>query len=204
VKVNKAVWVTKIPLDAQKDEIRERFAKFGVIAENEMGEARIKMYEDEAGKFKGEALVVYFRPESVDLAINMLDETDFRLGVSDPAGPMRVEVADSSYKTHQPDDQEKPKLSLKDKRKMTEQNERLNRYVDVFVWGRCSFHADLSGVENSRTGMTMTSPRLSKSPPSTKRLSFSSICLLSRNWRFVTRLGFSYASLNTQLTQKLT
>lgn len=41
---------------------------------------RIKMYNDKNGKFSGEALVVFFRPESVSLAIQMLDDSNFRLG----------------------------------------------------------------------------------------------------------------------------
>ena len=56
------------------------------------------MYNDEHGNFKGEALVVYFRPESVALAIRMLDESDFRHGVPGPNGQMRVQEADSSFK----------------------------------------------------------------------------------------------------------
>ena len=138
--MNTAVWVTKLPLDAQKEEIRELFAKYGVIAEEiESGDARIKMYKDADGNFTGEALVVYFRPESVSLAIQMLDETEFRFGVTDPSGPMRVEVADSSYKANQPDAPEKPKTSMKDKQKIIERTQRLNRYVDVLSWeGACS------------------------------------------------------------------
>jgi HIV Tat-specific factor 1 len=136
-RVNTAVWVTKIPLDAQKEEIREVFAKYGVIAEEiESGDARIKMYKDEDGNFTGEALVVYFRPESVQLAIQMLDETEFRFGVADPSGPMRVEVADSSYKVQQPDAPDKPKTSMKEKQKIIERNQRLNRYVAVMAFGK--------------------------------------------------------------------
>ena len=56
------------------------------------------MYKDESGNFKGEALVVYFRPESVALEIKMLDESDFRHGVPGPNGQMRVQEADSSFK----------------------------------------------------------------------------------------------------------
>ena len=59
------------------------------------------MYEDSEGQFKGEALVVYFRPESVDLAIQMLDDSDFRLGVVGPNGKMRVQKADYSFKKQQ-------------------------------------------------------------------------------------------------------
>ena len=41
----------------------------GVIAEEiDSGRERVKMYLDDNGKFKGEALVVYFQPESVNVS----------------------------------------------------------------------------------------------------------------------------------------
>lgn len=125
-RVNTAVYVTSIPLDADFEEIRYVFSKCGVIAEEiDSGRPRIKMYMDDDGKFKGEALVVFFRPESVNLAIQMLDDSDFRLGVTGPQGPMRVQPADFSYKSQQ----EAPtKTSAKDKRKIIQRTQRLNKY----------------------------------------------------------------------------
>jgi HIV Tat-specific factor 1 len=101
-RVNTAVYVTSIPLDADQEEIQNVFSKCGVIAEEiDSGKPRIKMYEDDQGQFKGDALVVYFRPESVKLAVQMLDDTDFRLGSEGPMGKMRVQAADFSYKSQQ-------------------------------------------------------------------------------------------------------
>jgi HIV Tat-specific factor 1 len=124
-RVNTAVFVTSIPLDVTFDEIRDTFSKCGVIAEEiDSGNPRIKMYNDDDGKFKGEALVVYFRPESVNLAIQMLDDSDFRLGERGPDGPMRVQAADFSFKSQK----DAPKQSnMKDKRKIIERTQRLNR-----------------------------------------------------------------------------
>ncbi|KAE8144955.1 hypothetical protein BDV25DRAFT_165683 [Aspergillus avenaceus] len=123
-RVNTALYVTSIPLDADFEEIRYVFSKCGVIAEEiDSGRPRIKMYTDDDGKFKGEALVVFFRPESVNLAIQMLDDSDFRLGVTGPQGPMRVQPADFSYKSQQ----EAPiKTSARDKRKIMQRTQRLN------------------------------------------------------------------------------
>lgn len=62
------------------------------------------MYTDEAGNFKGDALVVFFKPQSVEMAIILLDDTDFRVtanGVGD--GRIRVQAAESSYKKVQYD-----------------------------------------------------------------------------------------------------
>jgi HIV Tat-specific factor 1 len=101
-KANSAVYVTSIPLDATVDEIHQVFSKYGIIAEEiDSSAPRIKMYTDAEGNFKGDALVVYFRPESVDLAIQMLDESEFRWGIKGPDGLMRVKIADTSYKKTQ-------------------------------------------------------------------------------------------------------
>ena len=84
------------------------------------------MYEDDKGQFKGEALVVYFRPESVNLAIQMLDDSDFRIGVEGPTGRMRVQTADYSYKSQK----EAPaKSSKKDLKKVIKRTQKLNKYV---------------------------------------------------------------------------
>lgn len=44
------------------------------------GGKKIKLYKDEAGNLKGDGVVHYFKEESVPLAINLLDEAEFRLG----------------------------------------------------------------------------------------------------------------------------
>lgn len=125
--MNTAVFVTSIPLDIDFEEIRDVFSKCGVIAEEiDSGRPRIKMYQDDSGKFKGEALVVYFRPESVNLAIQMLDETDFRLGVTGPHGPMRVQPADFSFKSQQG---APTKTNMRDKKKIIQRTQKLNRWV---------------------------------------------------------------------------
>ncbi|KAJ9142066.1 Splicing factor U2AF-associated protein 2 [Pleurostoma richardsiae] len=105
-KQNTAVYVTGLPLDATLEEVAGLFSrKCGVIAEEiDSGRPRIKMYTDEAGSFKGDALIVFFKPQSVDMAIMLLDDTDFRFtpaGTS--AGRMRVQAADTSYKKVQYD-----------------------------------------------------------------------------------------------------
>ncbi|KAL0938827.1 nuclear mrna splicing factor-associated [Colletotrichum truncatum] len=100
---NTAVYVTGLPADATADEVHDLFSrKAGVIAEEiDSGRPRIKMYTDESGNFKGDALIVFFKPQSVEMAIMLLDDTDFRF--DGPAGQpkMRVQAADSSYKKTQ-------------------------------------------------------------------------------------------------------
>ena len=95
-----------------------------IAEEIDSGKPRIKLYEDDKGSFKGDALVVYFRPESVDLAVQMLDDTDFRLGQEVPAGKMKVTVADFSYKrqTDAP-----VKTNVRDKQKVIKRTQKLNK-----------------------------------------------------------------------------
>ena len=102
--------------------MRETFSKCGVIAEEiESGKPRIKLYRNEDGTLKGDALIVYFRPESVDLAIQMLDGTALRYGT---AGNMKVQAADFSYKAQQ----EAPaKINNKDKKKIIKKMQKLNQ-----------------------------------------------------------------------------
>ncbi|EST06532.1 RNA recognition motif domain protein [Kalmanozyma brasiliensis GHG001] len=93
-----SLYVTGLPLDATVDEIARVFSRYGVLLEDDSGNPRIKMYhDDKTGMFKGEALVVYFKPESVELAISMLDETSMRAAIGSAAasGPvLRVQRAE--------------------------------------------------------------------------------------------------------------
>ena len=101
------------------------FSRCGVIAEEiDRGKARIKLYADDAGNFKGDALIVYFRAESVELAIQMLDDTDFRLGEPAPGGKMKVTAADFSYKTQK---DAPARSNNKDKQKIIKKTQKLNK-----------------------------------------------------------------------------
>ncbi len=100
-KQNTAIYVTGLPLDVTVEEVAELFSrKCGVIAEEiDSGRPRIKLYTDADGSFKGDALIVFFKPQSVDMAIMLLDDIDFRFSTSGlSSGKIRVQAADSSYK----------------------------------------------------------------------------------------------------------
>lgn len=76
-----SVYVTGIPADVTVDEMQTVFSKCGVIMEDlETGESKIKIYRDEKGVPKGDALVSYFKEESVPLAVDLLDESELRPG----------------------------------------------------------------------------------------------------------------------------
>lgn len=117
--------MTNLPLDADIEEVESVFKRCGQIAENIDNDGpRIKLYTDEQDRFKGDALVMYFRSESVELAIQLLDDTDFRLGQEMPAGKMRVSVADYSYKK-QTDAPSKP--NQRDKKRIIKKTQKLNK-----------------------------------------------------------------------------
>lgn len=87
------VFVLGLPHDIKRDEIAQYFGKCGIVKKDpETAEFKIKMYEDEKvsffdfptnysqGNFKGEALVSYYRPESVQLALTILDGSEIKPG----------------------------------------------------------------------------------------------------------------------------
>ena len=85
-----------------------------------MANKRIKMYTDDKGDFNGEALIVFFKKESIALAIKMMDDYWFR-PEDQSHGTIRVKEADFSYKKNKDSDQIVSKLTRKD-RKASERN----------------------------------------------------------------------------------
>jgi HIV Tat-specific factor 1 len=130
-RANTAVYVTGLPHDVTVEEVCEVFSrKCGVIAEEiDSGKPRIKLYTDEKGEFKGDALIVFFKAPSVDMAIMLLDDTEFRIG-DRSNGKMRVQAAESSYKKVQHNDvgeeKEKMKTSMKEKLKIIKKTQKLD------------------------------------------------------------------------------
>lgn len=97
---NTAVYVTQLPLDAQPDDLYPVFSKAGLILEDERGQPRIKIYKDAEGRSKGEALVVYLKEDSVELAIRLLDDSELRLG----EGGETMKVAKAEFTPKEPGD----------------------------------------------------------------------------------------------------
>ncbi len=67
-----------------------------MIEEDDEGQPKVKLYARDDGSFSGEALVVYFKEDSVILALNILDDAELRIG--DPSTRMSVQVAQFGHK----------------------------------------------------------------------------------------------------------
>ncbi|KAI7881427.1 hypothetical protein K492DRAFT_128874 [Lichtheimia hyalospora FSU 10163] len=125
---NTSVYVTGVPSDATVEEIKEVFTKCGVIMEDlDSGQPKIKIYQDAEGRPKGDALVTYFKEESVPLAINLLDDAEFRLG--EPSSRIRVQGAVFTEK-QLPADKKKSQANKNKTKKRLHQLQRKLDWVD--------------------------------------------------------------------------
>eukprot|EP00746_Dinoflagellata_sp_MGD_P082744 gnl/MRDRNA2_/MRDRNA2_32871_c0_seq1.p1 gnl/MRDRNA2_/MRDRNA2_32871_c0~~gnl/MRDRNA2_/MRDRNA2_32871_c0_seq1.p1 ORF type:complete len:574 (-),score=103.82 gnl/MRDRNA2_/MRDRNA2_32871_c0_seq1:58-1779(-) len=81
IKENTGVYVSGLPEDVTLLELAEFFKTAGVIGIDPLtGQAKIKIYYNETGKCKGDALISYAYTASVDLAIQLLHERELRRG----------------------------------------------------------------------------------------------------------------------------
>lgn len=122
---NRSIFITSLPSDTTVEELKFEFGRYGIIDTKNNGEPRIKLYYDEEGKFKGEALITYFKKDSVPLAIDMRDDSWFR--PSNTNGNIRVQEADMSYKRHTDGEQVKHFMSRKEKKENERSKAEKNR-----------------------------------------------------------------------------
>ncbi len=95
------VYVTGLPDDVTRDELHDHFAKVGVIMDDMFtGGPRIKIYENDDGTPKGDALIVYLCEPSVQLAIDILDESQLRPGVCIRVSRASFEDVEQSEQKH--------------------------------------------------------------------------------------------------------
>ncbi|KAJ7262183.1 hypothetical protein B0H12DRAFT_1013023 [Mycena haematopus] len=153
---NTAVYVTGLPPDTEQDELVERFSKCGVVEEDDEGEPKVKMYAKEDGTFNGEALVVYFKEDSVLLALNILDDAELRFG--DPSTVMRVTRADFTHKNSGGgginNDPSKPRKTVDKKkasRRIGKMQKKLLEWDDEDGFGPALQPEDSINVENKNS-----------------------------------------------------
>jgi HIV Tat-specific factor 1 len=126
---NTAVFV-RLPFDATFEEVVERFSKCGLIEEDDEGEPKVKMYAREDGTFSGEALVVYFKEDSVNLAINILDDAELHLG--EPSSRMSVQRAEFGHKNDNVGGEARPRKVV-NRKKTTKRIGRMQKYVSASI-----------------------------------------------------------------------
>ncbi|KAL5528253.1 hypothetical protein ACEPAF_7389 [Sanghuangporus sanghuang] len=125
---NTAVYVTRLPPDTTREELAERFQRCGVLEEDDDGDPKIKLYARDDGSFSGEALVVYFKEESVALAVAMLDEAELRIG--DPTTVMTVSQAEFGHKGGESNGEVKEQRKTIDKKKATKRIGRMQKKLE--------------------------------------------------------------------------
>ncbi|KAJ3757947.1 hypothetical protein EV360DRAFT_83549 [Lentinula raphanica] len=128
---NTAVYVTGLPADTTMDELVQCFSKYGVLEEDDEGDPKVKMYAKDDGSFSGEALVVYFKEDSVVLALNILDESELRLG--DPSTRMSVAKADFTHKTNHTNGAGNEPRKTVDKKKVSKRLGKMQKKLEEWV-----------------------------------------------------------------------
>eukprot|EP01022_Parablepharisma_sp_SALTPOND_P014368 TRINITY_DN1947_c0_g1_i1.p1 TRINITY_DN1947_c0_g1~~TRINITY_DN1947_c0_g1_i1.p1 ORF type:complete len:498 (-),score=72.93 TRINITY_DN1947_c0_g1_i1:3959-5362(-) len=80
-KISASVYVTGLPPDISQEELSEYFSKCGILrVDPHTGEKKVKIYEESDGRRKGDALIQYARGESIELALEHLNESEIRPG----------------------------------------------------------------------------------------------------------------------------
>lgn len=73
-----AIYLSNLPREnIDEKALLEEFSKYGVVRKDQDGNARCKLYKDANNHFKGDALIVYAKHESVPIAIEMMDGYKF-------------------------------------------------------------------------------------------------------------------------------
>lgn len=121
---NTKVYVSNLPLDTTEEEFVEFMQKCGLVMRDlSTQKMKVKLYMDKEQKcFKGDALCTYIKVESVDLALKLLDGSEYK------GNKIRVEKAYFQMKgNYDP--------TLKPKKKKKKELEKLKRMQEkLFDW----------------------------------------------------------------------
>ncbi|KAJ2810913.1 hypothetical protein FBU31_007883, partial [Coemansia sp. 'formosensis'] len=80
---NTSVYISGLPLDTTEKEVGDYFSQCGAILPDVLtNKPRIKLYRNSDDMLKGDALVTFFKAPSVQLAIDILDDSQFRVNES--------------------------------------------------------------------------------------------------------------------------
>ena len=80
-KLNTNLYISGLPSHITPEELKDFFSKAGVIRIDKFtGLPKIKLYHGEDGELKGDGLVSYAKPESLTIAVTMLDKQEIKQG----------------------------------------------------------------------------------------------------------------------------
>ncbi|XP_003491906.1 HIV Tat-specific factor 1 homolog [Bombus impatiens] len=139
---NTAIYVSGLPLDITMDELTKLFNKCGLIARDEKGKDKIKLYKDTNGQPKGDALCIYIKVESVDLALKILDKSQIR------GKTLSVQRAKFQMKGDAYDPALKPKRKKKDKERQKKLQDKLFDWRPERVLGEPLKHERVVVIKN--------------------------------------------------------
>ena len=104
------IYITGLPVDCTMEELQRVFSKAGIIdldPENQLPKIKVYTHKDGTakGQAKGDASICYARPESVQLAITLLDETPLRPSVimdntKDTNSSLLMKVQPAKFEQH--------------------------------------------------------------------------------------------------------
>ncbi|EDV97453.1 GH14692 [Drosophila grimshawi] len=116
---NTKVYVSNLPLDITIDEFAELMGKCGLVMRDPQTQKyKLKLYTEADGQIKGDGLCDYIKVESVNLALEILDEYDLR------GHKIRVQRAQFQMRGEY-NPALKPKRKKKDKQKLQKIKEKL-------------------------------------------------------------------------------
>ncbi|XP_018006860.1 HIV Tat-specific factor 1 homolog [Hyalella azteca] len=123
---NTKVYVSQLPTDMTEQQFVDLMQKCGLVLKDpETGDYKVKLYKDEKGNFKGDALCTYIKVESVLLALQIIDGSC--LG---PRGAHRVKVERAKFQM-----KGDYNAALKPKKKKKKLIEKLQKKQEkLFAW----------------------------------------------------------------------
>ncbi|EGT46963.1 hypothetical protein CAEBREN_21533 [Caenorhabditis brenneri] len=118
-----AVYVSNLPEDITDEEFQEFMSKCGVIQPDiRTNKPKCKLYRDENGELKGDGRCCYIKKESIDLACNILDGSQFK------GNTVKVEEAHFEMKGDFDPSRKRKKLTVAQKKRYMEQQNK------IFEW----------------------------------------------------------------------
>lgn len=121
------LYVTGLPPDLTEDEAYDIFKKGGVIKKDPItNKYRIKLYTDDQGNRKGDGLVCYLHPDSVSLAIELLDESEIRPGCKIHVQKAEFQMKGTEYQATKKQRTEAPPMTKVHKKLLQSQKQELS------------------------------------------------------------------------------